>query len=139
MTSQKRLEFEQDSWVSLSRLDPHKWLSRANGDAGLKISNGSQPPESGFVHSFERSQNLFQTARQVVMKQMADSEFQVDYLASNIYRLQQDGEAADRLAGLVLGDSETVLTERGISLQKASRIESLPLQEVMRSFSRINP
>lgn len=60
-------------------------------------------------------------------------------MADGIHRLSQAREVMDRVAGKVMTLSAIRLEEREIEEKKAAGTRDMPIQEVLRSLSRIMP
>ncbi|KAI5793098.1 Mis12-Mtw1 protein family-domain-containing protein [Geopyxis carbonaria] len=124
----QKLEQERQSWRMLQQLEPQQPLPR---DTLLR------PEEFAFADSLPESQEIVGAARRIVKQQGADIEFQVDRLADGAHKVQQYGNAADRLAGQILEGVENTLASGDTRLKQASGTDGLPLQEVLRSLSRV--
>lgn len=134
-----RLRDEKETWLSLLKPDTRATLSLSGGRPDVKLWDTSllQPKESEFASSVA-SQDLLGSAKRLVKQHCGEIEFQVDQLIDGIHKLHHYGEAADRLAGEILEDAESTLAVREARLRQASGTEALPLQEVLRSLSRMD-
>jgi kinetochore protein Mis13/DSN1 len=134
------MQAEQDGWVSLLSSNLQESLSLSGGGVDNKSFDTSflRPEESEFAKSLESSQDVIGTARRIVKRQGADIEFQMDQLTDGVHKLRQYGETADRLAGRILEGANCTLAEREARLRQASGTEALPIQEVLRSLSRVD-
>ncbi|CAZ85911.1 unnamed protein product [Tuber melanosporum] len=136
----KKLREERETWGSLLRPETQSTLSISGGksEVGLFEKSLLRPEESEFANSLAKSQDLLGLAKRLVKQQCGEIEFQVDQLIDGIHKLNQYGEAADRLGGRILEDAESTLAVREATLRQASGTEALPIQEVLRSLSRMD-
>ena len=135
-----RLREERETWGSLLRPETQSTLSISGGKSDVRLFEKSllRPEESEFANSLAKSQDLLGSAKRLVKQQYGEIEFQVDQLIDGIHKLNQYGEAADRLGGRILEDAESTLAVREATLRQASGTEALPIQEVLRSLSRMD-
>ncbi|PUU78460.1 Mis12-Mtw1 protein family-domain-containing protein [Tuber borchii] len=136
----KKLREERETWGSLLRPETQSTLSISGGKSDVRLFEKSllRPEESEFANSLAKSQDLLGSAKRLVKQQCGEIEFQVDQLIDGIHKLNQYGEAADRLGGRILEDAESTLAVREATLRQASGTEALPIQEVLRSLSRMD-
>ncbi|RPA89241.1 hypothetical protein L873DRAFT_1832039 [Choiromyces venosus 120613-1] len=137
----KKLREERETWGSLLRPETQSTLlSISGGKSDMRLFEKSllRPEESEFANSLAKSQDLLGSAKRLVKQQCGEIEFQVDQLIDGIHKLNQYGEAADRLGGRILEDAESTLAVREATLRQASGTEALPIQEVLRSLSRMD-
>lgn len=66
-------------------------------------------------------------------------EFKVDQFADGIHKMEQYQQTAGRLADRILAISAVRLEERDKREKEAIGTRDLPMQEVLRSLSRILP
>jgi kinetochore protein Mis13/DSN1 len=118
----------------------HSSLSISGGKPDLRLCETTllRPEESEFANSLAKSQDLLGSAKRLVKQQCGEIEFQVDQLIDGIHKLNQYGDAADRLGGRILEEAESALAVRETALRQASGTEALPIQEVLRSLSRLD-
>lgn len=69
----------------------------------------------------------------------ADIEFQVDQLADGVHKLEQACQMMDGVASKVLALSAVQLDERERGEKERVGTRDLPIQEVLRTLSRIMP
>ncbi|KAG0638844.1 Mis12-Mtw1 protein family-domain-containing protein [Tuber brumale] len=136
----KKLREERETWGSLLRPETQSTLSISGAKSEVRLFEKSllRPEESEFANSLAKSQDLLGSAKRLVKQQCGEIEFQVDQLIDGIHKLNQYGEAADRLGGRILEDTESTLAVREAMLRQASGTEALPIQEVLRSLSRMD-
>jgi len=140
VVASRRLREEREAWGSLLRPETQSTLSISGAKSDVRLFEKSllRPEESEFANSLAKSQDLLGSAKRLVKQQYGEIEFQVDQLIDGIHKLNQYGEAADRLGGRILEDAESTLAVREATLRQASGTEALPIQEVLRSLSRMD-
>lgn len=130
-----RLRDEKETWLSLLKSTSALSL---NPDVNLFDTSLYLPAESSFASTLSQSADLLGSAKRLVKQHAGEIEFQVDQLIDGIHKLQQYGEAADRLGARVLEDAEKELAKREVRVRQVAGTEALPLQEVLRSLSRLD-
>lgn len=66
-------------------------------------------------------------------------EFKVDQFADGVHKMEQYQQTAGRVANKILAISAVRLEERDKREKEATGTRDLPMQEVLRSLSRILP
>jgi kinetochore protein Mis13/DSN1 len=69
----------------------------------------------------------------------SDLEFKVDHFADGVHKLEQYQETAGRVADKIQAIGAVRLEERDLDEKTAAGTRDLPMQEVLRSLSRILP
>ncbi|KAI9742219.1 MAG: hypothetical protein M1818_004119 [Claussenomyces sp. TS43310] len=141
----KRLRAQRSEWQAISRmesalpplLDPSGAApSPSELDASLLEPEGA---EMLAALSESSSTSLAASLERRLRELQAGLEFKVDHFADGIHKLGQARQTMDRAASKVLALSAARLEERERRERTAVGTRDLPIQDVLRSLSRIMP
>lgn len=140
-----RLKEERDEWKALAKPPPP--LPPLFSDDSIDLSPSQidasllDPEQAAILATVAESSAL--DLRHQVSKQLrsiqAGLEFKVDQFADGVHKLEQYQETAGRVADKILAISSMRLEERDRKEKEAVGTRDLPMQEVLRSLSRILP
>jgi kinetochore protein Mis13/DSN1 len=140
-----RLKEERDEWKALAR--PPPCLTPLFPDDSTELSHAQidtsllDPEQASILATVAESSAL--SLRNEVSDRLksihAGIEFKVDYFADGVHKLEQYLEAAGRVADKIQAIGAVRLEERDKTEKEAVGTRDLPMQEVLRSLSRILP
>ncbi|KAL7275717.1 hypothetical protein RUND412_001326 [Rhizina undulata] len=137
----KRLREERETWRSMLQSDTQSSTSLSGGNPESKILDDKSlltPAESEFASTLEGPRDMIGTTRSMVKRKSGEVEFQVEQVTNGVQVLRTFGEEADRLGAHILEAAESTLSAREARLRQSSGTERLPIQEILRSLSRMD-
>ena len=140
-----RLREERDQWKALAKPPPSLPPILPNQSAELaasQIDASVLDPEQAAILATISSAPALDIRKQASERLRAirtGLEFQVDQFADGVHKLEQYQETAGRVADKVLALSAFRLDERERKAKEEVGTRDLPMQEVLRSLSRILP
>lgn len=141
----KRLQEERDQWKALAKPPPK--LPPIFSDDSIDISPSQidvsllEPEQAAFLATVASSTalDLRSQASERLKTVQSGLEFDVDQFADGVHKLEQYQETAGRVADKILALSAVRLEERDRKEKEEIGTRDLPMQEVLRSLSRILP
>jgi kinetochore protein Mis13/DSN1 len=139
------LREERDQWKTLAKPPPSlpplfpdesKELEPSQIDASLL-----DPEQAAILSELASSsaQDLRKQASERLRTLQSELEFKVDQFADGVHKLEQYQETVGRVADKILAMSAVRLEERDRREKEEIGTRDLPMQEVLRSLSRILP
>jgi kinetochore protein Mis13/DSN1 len=145
LTGFKRLKQERDQWKALAKSPPSlppiippnaQQIELSHIDASLL--SPEQANILATISSFTALDLRDQVAKQV-QDLLSGLEIRVDQFADGVHKLEQYKDTAGRAGSRILSVSAVRLEERDRVEKEAVGTRDLPMQEVLRSLSRILP
>jgi kinetochore protein Mis13/DSN1 len=140
-----RLKQERDQWKSLAKsppslppIVPPNAQEIKPSDIDASFLSPEQANILATVSSFTALDLRDQVAKQV-QDLLSGLEFKVDQFADGVHKVEQYKDTAGRAASKILSISAVRLEERDRQEKEAVGTRDLPMQEVLRSLSRILP
>jgi kinetochore protein Mis13/DSN1 len=139
------LRAERDQWKSFAKPPPSLPLLTFGEDAEIHPSNidaSLLDPEQAAILAEATSSSALDIRTQATKRlQVLQSslEFKVDYFTDGVHKLEQYQETVGRVADKILALSATQLEERDRKEREEIGTRDMPIQEVLRSLSRILP
>lgn len=140
-----RLKAERDQWTSLSKSRaeiPPIVTSNVNAIHPTDINASLLDPEQALILAkITHSPALFTrtNAQERLRKLHSSLEFKVDQFADGVHKIEQYQETVGRVADKILRVCAGKLEERDKKQKERVGTRDLPIQEVLRSLSRILP
>ncbi|EPE34679.1 hypothetical protein GLAREA_10373 [Glarea lozoyensis ATCC 20868] len=141
----KLLKQERDQWKALAKsppslppLVPPNKQEIQPSDIDSSLLSPEQANILTTISSFSALDLRDQVAKQV-QDLLSGLEFKVDQFADGVHKLEQYKDTAGRAASKILSLSAVRLEERNRLEKEAVGTRDLPMQEVLRSLSRILP
>lgn len=141
----RRLKEEKEQWNALAKPPPSlpPLFSDDSDDINpSQIDASLLDPEQAAILAFVSSSSALDI-RNEVSTQLRDLqsglEFKVDQFADGVHKMEQYQQTAGRVANKILAISAVRLEERDKKEKEAVGTRDLPMQEVLRSLSRILP
>lgn len=145
LLNEARLREERDQWKALANppppLPPILPDESADLDAS-RIDASLLDPEQAAILATVTSAPALDLRKQISERLraiQAGLEFKVDQFADGVHKLEQYQETAGRAADKILALSAVRLDEREQKAKEEVGTRDLPMQEVLRSLSRILP
>jgi kinetochore protein Mis13/DSN1 len=145
LTTMKRLKQERDQWKALAKsppslppIIPPNAQQVEPSDIDASLLSPEQADILTTISSFAALDLRDQVAKQV-QDLLSGMEFKVDQFADGVHKLEQYKDTAGRAASKILSVSAVRLEERDRLEKEAVGTRDLPIQEVLRSLSRILP
>ncbi|KAG9248621.1 Mis12-Mtw1 protein family-domain-containing protein [Calycina marina] len=141
----KKLREERDQWKALAKPQPALPPLFSNKSPDITPSNidaSLLDSEQAVILASLTSlaaQSLRQTAAERLRKIQSTLEFEVDRFADGVHKVEQYQDTVGRVAGKIISLSAVRLDERDKREKEAIGTRDLPMQEVLRSLSRILP
>ena len=141
---QHRLREERDQWKAIAKTPPPlpQILPEPAELSASQIDGSLLDLEQATILSVVASAPALGLRRQA-SERLRDIqtglEFQVDQFADGVHKLEQFQETAGRAADKILALSAVKLDERERKAKEEVGTRDLPIQEVLRSLSRILP
>ncbi|KAJ5051895.1 uncharacterized protein L3040_001658 [Drepanopeziza brunnea f. sp. 'multigermtubi'] len=141
----KLLREERDQWKVLSKPTPSlpPIISEDTAELGPSHIDASLlTPEQAAILSEISSSSALETRKQAserLQTLQSDLEFNVDRFADGVHKLEQYQQTVGRVADKILALSAVRLEERDRRERAEIGTRDLPMQEVLRSLSRILP
>jgi kinetochore protein Mis13/DSN1 len=145
LTRAHRLKEEKEQWKALAKPPPSlpPLFSDYSDDIDPSQIDASllDPEQAAILASVSSSSAL--DLQSQVSKQLRELqsglEFKVDQFADGVHKMEQYQQTAGRVANKILAISAVRLEERDKREKEATGTRDLPMQEVLRSLSRILP
>jgi kinetochore protein Mis13/DSN1 len=140
-----RLREERDQWKALAKPPPSLPPILPDESAELDVSQidtSLLDPEQAAILATVSTAPALDIRKQASERFRAIEtglEFQVDQFADGVHKLEQYQETAGRVADKILALSALRLDERERKAKEEVGTRDLPMQEVLRSLSRILP
>ncbi|KAG9230017.1 Mis12-Mtw1 protein family-domain-containing protein [Amylocarpus encephaloides] len=141
----KLLKQERDQWKALAkspaalpRMLPENLQAIKPSNIDASLLSPEQADILAAVSSIP-ALDLRNHIAQQVQDLLSGLEFQVDQFADGVHKLEQYKNTADRAANKVLAISAVRLDERDRKEKESVGTRDIPMQEVLRSLSRILP
>ena len=140
-----RLKEERDEWKALAKPPPSLRPLFPDDSTDLSPSQIDtsllDPEQAAILATVAESSalDLRNEASQRLTSIQAGIEFKVDHFADGVHKLEQYQETASRVADKIQAISAVRLEERDRREKEAVGTRDLPMQEVLRSLSRILP
>lgn len=140
-----RLKEERDEWKALADPSPSLPPLFADESAELSVSQIDSslldPEQAAILATVAESTAIgFRSEISHRLKSIqSDLEFKVDHFADGVHKLEQYQDTASRVADKIQAIGAVRLEERDRDEKAAAGTRDLPMQEVLRSLSRILP
>lgn len=145
MLTWTRLREERDQWKAFSKppspLPPILPEDALELDAS-HIDSSLLTPEQAAIFAEATSSSALEVRKQAserVESLQSDLEFKVDRFADGVHKLEQYQQTVGRVADKILALSAVRLDQRDQREKEEIGTRDLPMQEVLRSLSRILP
>lgn len=141
----KRLKDERDQWKALAKPPlslPPLFRDDSADLSPSDIDSSLLDPEQAAIYATVTKSSALDLRNEVVdrLKSIRGGiEFKVDHFADGIHKLEQFQETAGRVADKIQAIGAVRLEERDRKEKEAVGTRGLPIQEVLRSLSRILP
>jgi kinetochore protein Mis13/DSN1 len=145
LTLNGRLKEERDQWKALAKPPPSipPLLPEATTEIQPSHINALllDPEQAAILSSIASSTalDLRNHASERLRELQSSLEFNVDQFADGVHKLEQHQETVGRVADRVLAVCAVRLEERARREKEGVGMRDLPMQEVLRSLSRILP
>ena len=145
LTMYYSLKQERDEWKALSKPPPLLPPILPQGQSTLHPSDVDSTlldPEQASILSIIASSsalNIRAQAQERLQALQSSLEFKVDQFADGVHKLERYQETVERVAEKVLAITAVRLEERERREKEETGTRDLPIQEVLRSLSRILP
>lgn len=139
------LREERDQWKALAKpppsLPPLFLNEKAELDASQINTSLLDPEQAAILETITSAPalTLRNEVSQRLRKVQSTLEFKVDHLSDGVHKLEQYQDTASRVADKILALSAMRLEEREKREKEQIGTRDLPMQEVLRSLSRILP
>ncbi|RDW62597.1 hypothetical protein BP5796_10899 [Coleophoma crateriformis] len=140
----KKLQEERKQWKALAKPPPslpplfqstNETLTASDIDSSIL-----DPEQAAILSSLEASStNLRKQAIERLSRIQASLEFKVDQFADGVHKLERYQDTASRAADQILALSALRLDDRDRKEKEEIGTKDVPMQEVLRSLSRILP
>lgn len=140
-----RLKEERDQWRALSKPPPPLpplFPDDSTDLSSSQIDSSLLDPEQAAILATVAESSALDLRNEISdrLKSIQQGmEFRVDYFADGVHKLEQYQETAGRVADRIQAISAVRLEERDKKEKEAVGTRDLPMQEVLRSLSRIRP
>ncbi|TVY42838.1 Kinetochore protein [Lachnellula occidentalis] len=141
----KILREEKEQWKALAKPAPSLpplFSDNSNHIDPSQIDASLLDPEQAAILALVSSASALDLRTRVskqIRELQSGLEFKVDQFADGVHKIEQYQETASRVANKILAISAVRLEERDKREKEATGTRDLPMQEVLRSLSRILP
>lgn len=140
-----RLRAERDEWKAIKKPAPSFppfFEDEATELEPSHVNSSLLDPEQAAILAEIKSKTALDIRKQAterLQKVQSSLEFEVDQFADGVHKLEQYQEVVGRVADRILALSAMRLEERDRTEKETLGTRDLPIQEVLRSLSRILP
>ncbi|KAH8599178.1 Mis12-Mtw1 protein family-domain-containing protein [Bisporella sp. PMI_857] len=141
----KALREERDQWKALAKPEPALpplFQDASSGISPSQIDSSLLDPEQAAILAIittSSAQDLRDNASERLRDIQSSLEFNVDQFSDGVHKVEQYQETIGRVADKILALSAVRLDERDRKEKEETGTRDLPMQEVLRSLSRILP
>lgn len=144
-TDDYRLRAERDQWKTIAKTPPSLPPLFPDETADLdpsRIDASLLDPEQAAILAEISSSSAIDLRKRVsdqLQSLQSGLEFRVDQFSDGVHKIEQYQEAVGKVADKILALSAVRLAERDTKEKEEIGTRDLPMQEVLRSLSRILP